>query len=110
MVAAKEALLLDDSVLLSLTQKTVDANASVREMTLNVTTLWLLKLRERYGYAPKLLHIIICAILDENAQISALALLSLNRLGEMAEKDWEDRLKDEMDYRDASSNSELDKC
>jgi dynein assembly factor 5 len=100
----KEALIVDlqglDDVLEPLRALTSDKTPAVREALHSTAGEWLLKLPDRYSIGYKILPLLLAGLSDEMPHLSTKSLNYMNEAGKLYEQEWEDRVKDEMDYTD----------
>jgi dynein assembly factor 5 len=99
-----EALIVDvaglDDVLESLNALSFDKTGAVRETLFVASGEWLLRLPDRYSIGYKILPLLLSGIGDSMPQISQKSKEYMDKAGSLYEKEWEDRVKDEMDYTD----------
>jgi dynein assembly factor 5 len=94
-----EASILEEDACIDILRRLVyDKANAVREGLYVSLGEWLLNLRDRYGFAPKLLPLFLSGLSDEMPKIQEITKCYLERLGKMYEYDYEDRVKDEVDY------------
>ena len=90
---------LEESSNLDLLRRMIhDKSGAVREALYSTIGTWMLELRDRYGFAPKLLPIFVAGYTDEITNVQLLCTRMMDEMGAMYEKDYADQLKDEMDY------------
>ncbi|XP_068192211.1 dynein axonemal assembly factor 5-like isoform X2 [Antennarius striatus] len=87
-----------DAVLCPLTQKLFDDSPQVRKAVTAVAGDWLLHLRDRYSYFPKLIPLLLSSLSDESPEISLLAASLWKQVGAQWEKENEENIKDKMDF------------
>ena len=66
-----------------------------------------MKLRDRYSYGDKLLPLLFAGIVDEVPKYQEQCKSYMNEIGALYEYDWEDRLKDQLDYTPNDNNSSM---
>lgn len=95
-----------NDIINTLRNLTLDKTGSVREALYKTVSQWLLKLRDRYSYGDKLLPLLFAGFVDEIPKLQELSRKYMDEIGALYEYDWEDRLKDQLDYtpNDNSSN------
>lgn len=100
----KEALIVEiqglDDVIEPLRALTFDKTPAVREALHSTAGEWLLKLPDRYSIGYKILPLLLAGLSDDMPQLAAKSLNDMNEAGKLYEQEWEDRVKDEMDYTD----------
>ncbi|KAJ3177528.1 HEAT repeat-containing protein 2 [Irineochytrium annulatum] len=87
---------LDDS-LDALRLLTLDKSPLVRESLYTVAITWLTRLIDRYSLGYKILPLVYAGLTDELEKLRGLSATGMESLGVLYEKEWADRLKDEMD-------------
>jgi len=109
--ALKYAVIADASglndIINTLRNITLDKTGSVREALYKTVSEWLLKLRDRYSYGDKLLPLLFAGIVDEVPKYQEQCKSYMNEIGALYEYDWEDRLKDQLDYTPNDNNSSM---
>ncbi|OUM70216.1 hypothetical protein PIROE2DRAFT_37495, partial [Piromyces sp. E2] len=107
--ALKYAVIADASglndIINTLRNLTLDKTGSVREALYKTVSEWLLKLRDRYSYGDKLLPLLFAGLVDEVPKYQEQCKSYMNEIGALYEYDWEDRLKDQLDYTPNEDNS-----
>uniref|UniRef100_A0ACB8FLK2 Uncharacterized protein n=1 Tax=Sphaerodactylus townsendi TaxID=933632 RepID=A0ACB8FLK2_9SAUR len=76
---------------------------SVREAVIIVMGEWLLHLRDRYSFFPKLIPLLLSGLADEMHENRELALSYWKKVGLQWEKENEDDIKDKLDFYSAPS-------
>lgn len=98
----REAMLVDisglEEVLDPLRQLTLDKSQSVRESLYVTAGEWMLKLPDRWSIAYKILPLLLAGMTDELPKLINLSRKYMEEIGKLYEADWEDRVKDELDY------------
>jgi dynein assembly factor 5 len=75
-----------------------DRTPSVREHVYAACGRWLSNLMDRYSLGYKLLPFLLCGLHDEVAEYRDLCQQCLDSVGRQYEFDFEDRVKDEVDF------------
>jgi hypothetical protein len=75
-----------------------DAHAGVRARLLHTLCAWLLRLPERADHAPLLLPYVLAGLSDEAPEVAAAAVAAVDALGEAAECDRADELREAAAY------------
>ncbi len=105
----KEALIVDlqglDDVLEPLRSLSFDKTPAVREALHSAAGEWLLRLPDRYSIGYKILPLLLVGLSDEMPSLVTKAQNYMNEAGKLYEQEWEDRVKDEMDYTDGRNAS-----
>ncbi|TPX47515.1 hypothetical protein SeLEV6574_g02641 [Synchytrium endobioticum] len=94
----------DEEVDRKLMKATTDTAPAVREALYDAAIQWALQLDDRYTYGYKFLPLILAGCSDEAPKLEELCWNGVDQLGALYEKDWEDRLKDELDYANHTVN------
>ncbi|TPX37536.1 hypothetical protein SmJEL517_g00497 [Synchytrium microbalum] len=102
-VIIADATVLDES-LDALMTLTLDKASSVREALYEAAIEWALHLDDRYSFGYKFYPIILAGCSDEVPKLAELCWTGVDDIGIQYEHDWEDRVKDEMEY-DLSTTS-----
>ncbi|XP_048350157.1 LOW QUALITY PROTEIN: dynein axonemal assembly factor 5 [Sphaerodactylus townsendi] len=92
-----------DDVLSHLAQRCFDDIPQVREAVIIVMGEWLLHLRDRYSFFPKLIPLLLSGLADEMHENRELALSYWKKVGLQWEKENEDDIKDKLDFYSAPS-------
>lgn len=87
-----------DDVLEPLRQLALDKSQSVRESLYSTAGDWLLKLPDRWSLAYKILPLLLAGLSDDIPKSVTLCDDYMSRIGQLYEEEWNDRVKDEMDY------------
>ena len=102
--AVAEALIVDisglDDILESLHTLSFDKTGAVREALFIASGELLLRLPDRYSIGYKILPLLLSGVGDSMPQISQKSQEYMDKAGALYENEWEDRVKDEMDYTD----------
>ncbi len=88
-----------------LARLTRDGSAQVRKTLFSITSQALTTLRDRYGYAPKLLWILIAGLVDDVDGVREECEEWVDRVGARYEEDYAAEVKDELDYVSSSSGT-----
>ncbi|KAI9092359.1 armadillo-type protein [Phlyctochytrium arcticum] len=106
--AVKDAVLVDasglDDVLEPLRQLTLDKSPSVREALYIIAGEWLLKLPDRWSLAHKVLPLLLAGLTDELSKNQEICKTYMDQIGALYEYDWEDRVKNDLDYTSMDAN------
>ncbi|KAJ1553513.1 HEAT repeat-containing protein 2, partial [Cladochytrium tenue] len=97
-VDASAAFHQDTGVLACLTAMTLDAAPSVREQLYATAAAWLLRIPDRYPLGYKVLPVLFAGLSDEVGRLASGCTAFLEEAGKLYEVEWEDRVKDELDY------------
>ncbi|KAJ1565055.1 HEAT repeat-containing protein 2 [Nowakowskiella sp. JEL0078] len=87
-----------DDVLETLHLLSTDKSAVVRETLFAIVGAWMRNIPDRHSIAYKLLPLLYAGMVDELAKLRDFAKNEIERAGAVYEEEWEDRVKDEMDY------------
>ncbi|KAH9252705.1 hypothetical protein BASA81_009399 [Batrachochytrium salamandrivorans] len=82
----------------------MDKAALVRETLYRTARKWMMQLTDRYTYGYKILPLLLCGMTDEMPKLRELSFGFMDEIGALYEKEWESRIKDEMDYTDGWSH------
>ncbi|KAJ3166316.1 HEAT repeat-containing protein 2 [Geranomyces variabilis] len=100
--AVRDAMIVDasalDDVLEPLRQLALDKSQSVRESLYSTAGDWLLKLPDRWSLGYKVLPLLLAGFSDDIPKAVTLSADYMDRVGKLYEEEWNDRVKDEMDY------------
>ncbi|KAJ3156098.1 HEAT repeat-containing protein 2 [Geranomyces michiganensis] len=100
--AVRDAMSVDasalDDVLEPLRQLALDKSQSVRESLYSTAGDWLLKLPDRWSLGYKILPLLLAGLSDDIPKAVTLSADYMDRIGKLYEDEWNDRVKDEMDY------------
>ncbi|KAI8825196.1 armadillo-type protein [Fimicolochytrium jonesii] len=100
--AMRDVLLVDasalDDILDPLKQLTLDKSQSVRECLYKTAGEWLLRLPDRWSIGYKILPLLLAGMTDDVGNSATLCRTYMDEIGALYEREWEDRLKDELDY------------
>eukprot|EP00842_Homolaphlyctis_polyrhiza_P006434 jgi/Hompol1/6792/HPOL_002333-RA len=77
-----------------------DKAAIVRETLYKTAKRWLMELMDRYTYGYKVLPLLLCGMVDEMPKLCQMSTEFVDEVGALYEREWESRIKDEMDYSD----------
>ncbi|KAH6565449.1 hypothetical protein BASA60_009949 [Batrachochytrium salamandrivorans] len=106
--ALGDAILVDakglDASLDTLHAISMDKAALVRETLYRTARKWMMQLTDRYTYGYKILPLLLCGMTDEMPKLRELSFGFMDEIGALYEKEWESRIKDEMDYTDGWSH------
>ncbi|KAJ3331441.1 HEAT repeat-containing protein 2 [Blyttiomyces sp. JEL0837] len=109
--ALQEALLVDasglDDVSDVLRALSMDRNSAVREALYATVAALLMRLVDRYSLGYKVLPFMLAGLTDELPNLRDFCRGKLEEIGALYEKEWEDRLKDELDYTMGVGNINL---
>jgi dynein assembly factor 5 len=89
-----------DAALTHLWMLTLDTTGNVREKLYTVAGEWLLELPDRYSIGYKILPLLLAGLQDDMPSLREKSKFYINEAGKLYEKEWESRVKDEMDYTD----------
>jgi dynein assembly factor 5 len=95
-----------DDALTHLWALTLDSTGSVREKLYTVAGEWLLELPDRYSIGYKILPLLLAGLQDDMPSLRDKTRFYINEAGKLYEKEWESRVKDEMDYTDGRNASD----
>ena len=87
-----------DDILTTLGQLLFDNGVVVRKALCEVVGEWLYCLVDRYSYHHKLLPLLISFFSDEVLEVSELAKMYMQKIGDQYERENEEDLKDQIDY------------
>ncbi|RKO91223.1 armadillo-type protein [Blyttiomyces helicus] len=76
----------------------LDKTQSVRETLYATAATWLLTLIDRYSFGHAILPLLLGGLTDELEPLRAKCRAWIDEVGRLYEKEWEDRVKDELDY------------
>ncbi|KAI8999439.1 armadillo-type protein [Gaertneriomyces semiglobifer] len=100
--ALRDAIIVDatglDDVLEVLFSLRFDKSQSVREQLYATFGEWMLNMPDRWSLSYKLLPVLLSGLSDDIPQIRDLCKQYMDRIGQLYETEWEDRVKDELDY------------
>ncbi|TPX57998.1 hypothetical protein SpCBS45565_g08096 [Spizellomyces sp. 'palustris'] len=106
--AIREAIMVDasglDDVLDTLRQITLDKSQSVRESIYVTAAEWMLNLPDRWSVGYKILPLLLAGMTDELPKLAEVCRNYMDDIGKLYETDWEDRVKDELDYMQLDSD------
>ncbi|KAI9203339.1 armadillo-type protein [Polychytrium aggregatum] len=107
LVALEAAILVDfsgfDDLADLLQSLTLDKTSAVREQLYVTSAAWLTKTPDRYSIGYKILPLLLAGLCDEVPKLVELSRSLFDQVGALYEAEWEDRLKDELDYTPANS-------
>ncbi|KAI8854501.1 armadillo-type protein [Chytridium lagenaria] len=86
---------------------TRDKTPAVREILYEVSYVWLSQVPDRYPLGYKILPTLYSGVTDEVVKLRTLAEKYMEELGVLYEKEWEKRVKDEMDVTVGVGNVNL---
>ncbi|KAL2914850.1 hypothetical protein HK105_205592 [Polyrhizophydium stewartii] len=89
-----------DASLDTLRAVSMDKAAAVRETLYRTAYKWLMELIDRYTYGYKILPLLLSGMTDEMPKLRELSYALMDQVGALYEREWESRIKDEMDYSD----------
>jgi dynein assembly factor 5, axonemal len=89
-----------DDCLAPLMEVAFDKSPAVREQLYVLARDWLTKLTDRYMFGYKVLPFLLAGMTDELPKLVQLSESFMDEAGELYEKEWESRIKDEMDFSD----------
>ncbi|KAJ3207731.1 HEAT repeat-containing protein 2 [Dinochytrium kinnereticum] len=107
-VALTDAAGLEEATVMdTIRQLTLDKTPAVREVLYEVAYNWLSGLTDRYSLGYKILPILFSGITDEVTKLRARCEEYLEKLGMLYEREWESRVKDELDLTIGVGNVNL---
>ncbi|KAI8904408.1 armadillo-type protein [Gorgonomyces haynaldii] len=89
-----------DDILQPLKELTFDKSPAVREAVYTLARDWMTKLIDRYTYGYKILPLLLAGLTDDMPKLKQTSIGFMDQVGQLYEQEWEDRIKDEMDYTD----------
>lgn len=95
-----------DAAVTHLWALTLDNTGNVREKLYTVAGSWLLELPDRYSIGHKVLPLLLAGLQDDMPSLREKSRSYINEAGKLYEVEWEDRVKDEMDYTDGRDLSD----
>ncbi|KAI8919361.1 armadillo-type protein [Powellomyces hirtus] len=105
--AIRDAIIVDASaledILVPLRQLTLDKSQVVRECLYSTAGDWLLKLPDRWSLGYKILPLLLAGLTDDIPKSITICEQYMDNVGKLYEEEWNDRLKDEMDYAEDGS-------
>lgn len=88
----------DSNTIDTLKRVVYDKSGAARESFYITLADWMLTLRDRYGFAPKLLPLFLTGFHDDLTAIRDKCRQWMEEMGQMYERDYAEQLKDEMDF------------